>query len=88
MNFEIEKAFAKDFRKLKNRELATAMSDTILQVSKASTIKEIHHLKKLTGYPSAFRIRIGDYRIGLIIEHGIVTFVAFAHRKEIYNRFP
>ncbi len=45
MNFEIESAFAKDFRKLKNREL-------------------------------------------VIIEKNIVTFVAFAHRKEIYNRFP
>lgn len=88
MKFEVEKAFAKDFRKIKSRELAMAISETILHVSKAATIKEITNLKKLTGYKSAFRIRIGDYRIGVIIENNIVNFVAFAHRKEIYKRFP
>ena len=61
MKFEVEKAFAKDFRKLKNRELAIAISEAILQVSEASSTKEIANLKKLTGYKSAFRIRIGDY---------------------------
>lgn len=88
MKFEFEKAFAKDFRKLKGKELATAISEVIKQVSEASTTLEIANLKKLTGYKSAFRIRIGDYRIGVIIEKSIVTFVAFAHRKEIYKRFP
>ena len=88
MKFEVEKAFAKDFRKLKNRELAIAISEAILQVSEASSTKEIANLKKLTGYKSAFRIRIGDYRIGITIEKSIVTFVAFAHRSEIYKRFP
>ncbi|HEY3370147.1 MAG TPA: type II toxin-antitoxin system RelE/ParE family toxin [Prolixibacteraceae bacterium] len=88
MKFEFEKAFARDFRKLKNKELAIAITEAILQVSEASATKEIANLKKLTGYRSAFRIRIGDYRIGVIIEKNIVTFVAFAHRKEIYKRFP
>ena len=88
MKFEVEKAFAKDFRKLKSKELAIAISEVINQVSEASTTLEIANLKKLTGYKSAFRIRIGDYRIGIIIEKNIVTFVAFAHRKEIYKRFP
>jgi len=88
MKFEVEKAFARDFRKLKSRELAIAISEAIMQVSEATTTKEIANLKKLTGYRSAFRIRIGDYRIGVIIEKSIVNFVAFAHRKEIYKRFP
>ncbi|HAH22619.1 MAG TPA: hypothetical protein DCL77_02450 [Prolixibacteraceae bacterium] len=61
MKFEVEKAFARDFRKLKNKELAIAITQAILQVSEASTIKEIANLKKLTGYRSAFRIRINDY---------------------------
>ncbi|HKJ43589.1 MAG TPA: hypothetical protein VKA27_15945 [Sunxiuqinia sp.] len=42
----------------------------------------------MTGYQSAYRMRSGDYRIGIIIENNIVTFVAFAHRKEIYRKFP
>jgi mRNA interferase RelE/StbE len=51
-------------------------------------LKDIINLKKLSGYKSAFRIRIGDYRIGVIIENDTVIFVAFAHRKDIYHRFP
>jgi len=88
MKFEFEKAFVRDFKKLKSKELASAISEAIKQVSDASTLSEINNLKKLSGYKSAFRIRIGDYRIGVIIERNIVTFVAFAHRKEIYKRFP
>lgn len=88
MNFELEKAFVKDFQKLKNKELATAIAEAIKQVSNASNSSEITNLKKLSGYKSAFRIRIGDYRIGITIEKNTVTFVAFAHRKEIYKRFP
>lgn len=88
MNFEFEKAFVRDFKKLKSKELASAISEAIKQVSDASTSSEINNLKKLSGYKSAFRIRIGDYRIGVIIERNTVTFVAFAHRKEIYKRFP
>jgi mRNA interferase RelE/StbE len=88
MNFEFEKAFVKDFQKLKNKELATAIVEAIKQVSDASNSNEITNLKKLSGYKSAFRIRIGDYRIGITIEKNTVTFVAFAHRKEIYKRFP
>jgi mRNA interferase RelE/StbE len=88
MNFEFEKAFVRDFRKLRDKELAIAISETIKQVSEATTVSQIANLKKLTGYKSAFRIRTGDYRIGVIIENNIVTFVAFAHRKDIYKRFP
>jgi len=88
MKFEIEKAFAKDYRKLKSKELALAITEVIKQVSEVSSTNEIVNLKKLTGYKSAFRIRTGDYRIGVIIEKNILTFVAFAHRKEFYKRFP
>lgn len=88
MNFEFEKAFVKDFRKLENKELASSILEVIKQVSESGSPNEIINLKKLSGYKSAFRIRIGDYRIGVIIEKNTVTFVAFAHRKEIYNRFP
>ncbi|MGH2412635.1 MAG: type II toxin-antitoxin system RelE family toxin, partial [Microcystaceae cyanobacterium] len=36
----------------------------------------------------AYRIRLGDYRIGLFIEGKTVTFARVLHRKEIYRYFP
>jgi mRNA interferase RelE/StbE len=88
MQFEFEKAFVRDFRKIRKKDLAQSINQAILQVSLATLIHEIPNLKKLSGYKSAYRIRIGDYRIGVVIEKDIVTFVAFAHRKEIYKKFP
>ena len=88
MNFEFEKAFVKDFRKLRNKELAIAIQETIKQVSEATNASQIVNLKKLTGFKSAYRIRIDNYRIGVIIENNTVIFAAFAHRKDIYKHFP
>jgi mRNA interferase RelE/StbE len=35
-----------------------------------------------------YRIRLGDYRVGLKIENNTVCFVRFLHRKDIYRYFP
>ncbi|MBX6423476.1 type II toxin-antitoxin system RelE/ParE family toxin [Thermosulfurimonas sp. F29] len=45
-------------------------------------------MKKLKGYKDFYRIRIGDYRIGLQIKENKIIFVRFLHRKEIYRCFP
>jgi mRNA interferase RelE/StbE len=44
--------------------------------------------KKLAGEPSAWRIRIGDYRVLYEIQDDIltVTVVRVAHRREVYKR--
>ena len=46
--------------------------------------------QKLTGYNSYYKIRIGDYRLGLYInvEEQIVEFQRVLHRREIYRKFP
>ncbi|MCB0846226.1 MAG: type II toxin-antitoxin system RelE/ParE family toxin [Bacteroidetes bacterium] len=52
-------------------------------------------LKKLQGFENYYRIKLGDYRIGIEIEKSpentgeeIVTFIRFIHRKDIYRYFP
>ena len=88
MIYEFEKSFIRDFRKIKSKILAKAILECIDQISNASSVSDINNLRKLTGYKDAYRIRTGDYRIGIIVENEKVTFVAFAHRNEIYKRFP
>jgi mRNA interferase RelE/StbE len=62
--------------------------NAILQVEEAADIGSITSIVKLKGYKDYYRIRIGDYRIGLRITSGIVYFVEIAHRKDIYKLFP
>ncbi len=88
MQYEFTKAFRKDFEKLKNKELAPLILTAIETVSTAQDSRDIPNLKKLTGHKNAYRIRIGNYRIGLFITGTSATFAVIDDRKTIYRRFP
>jgi len=88
MKVEFKKSFLKELKKLKNKSLKNSISDAIVQVESAENVAQIKNVKKLTGYDVYYRIRVGDYRIGVKIEKEIVYFVVFEHRKDVYRRFP
>jgi mRNA interferase RelE/StbE len=84
-----KKSFAKDLKKKANDKNLLSRVDQILgQVDVARDISEIPNLKKLKSDGEYYRIRIGDYRLGLIIENGTIIFVRLLHRSEIYRYFP
>ncbi len=60
----------------------------ILAVEGARHLHEVPHVKKLSGGGPYFRIRIGDFRIGLRVEKDTVTFVRVLSRRDIYRYFP
>jgi len=64
------------------------VNEIIQTVEKAQTPQEIPTIKKLRGERNYFRIRIGDYRLGLKIEGQLVTLVRILNRKDIYRYFP
>jgi mRNA interferase RelE/StbE len=88
MKYEFERDFAKDFYKLNDKRLAQAILHTIQNVASATSLDTIRNIKKLKGHKTAYRIRSGDYRIGVFIEDDTVFFSAFDHRSKIYKRFP
>ncbi len=80
--------FNKDLDKIKDK---TVLKSLQLLIHKAELSKDIHDLpnvKKLEGYKSAFRIRIGDYRIGIFVKGNTIEFARMVHRKDIYKVFP
>ena len=88
MEIEFTKAFSKQIDTLSDESLKSRIAQTVQNVILANTLQEITNLKKMKGSQTAYRIRIGDYRIGLFFEDGIIIFAYMAHRKDIYNRFP
>ncbi len=88
MDYKFEKSFVRDFKKVNDKYLANAIVECVTSVSEAKELKDINNLRKISGHKSAYRIRFGDYRIGLIIENNVAVFVAFSHRKDIYRFFP
>lgn len=87
MECKFEKAFERDFKKVKDKNLAKAILDCVQKVSKAKTIHDISNIRKISGHKSAYRIRSGNYLIGIIVENNLAIFIAFAHRKDIYKKF-
>jgi len=82
------KSFLKDVKALHSKKLKDRIKSTITDVEKAETIQAIGNLRKLKGGEKYYRIRIGDYRIGIIVEGQMVTFVRCLHRREIYRYIP
>lgn len=88
MKVEFLAKFSKDLDRLTLQEVKDDVLTTIENVEQARKIADIQNLKKLKGSKIAYRIRIGDYRIGLFIEHNTVEFARVVHRKDIYKLFP
>ena len=88
MKIDIRNSFLKDLKKIIDPTLKEQVEQAILSVKKAETLSDIPNLKKLRGYRIFYRIKIGDYRTGVMIENNLVTFFVFMHRKDIYKFFP
>ena len=88
MKVEFLSKFNKDLEKLDVEHVKNAALKAIRIVEKAKHLTDIPNIKKLTGHKSAYRIKIGDYRIGLFIEGDVAEFARIHHRKDIYTFFP
>lgn len=88
MDVLYESSFARDLKRVKDKQLLKQVQDVLEQVKAANNLGDIVNLKKLQGFESYYRLRLGDYRIGIEVEEQTVIFVTFLHRKEIYRRFP
>ena len=88
MEIKIDKSFQKDTRRIKNKSVLQKVANTITNVQNATKIEDIKNLKKIQGTHSMYRIRIGDYRLGIIINDKTVEFIRCLHRKDIYKYFP
>jgi mRNA interferase RelE/StbE len=88
MRVEFSKQFQNQYLAMRNDALRRRLREVVLKVESATTIRDIPNIKKLTACSSAFRIRMGAYRIGLHINGDTAIFADFDHRKDIYTRFP
>jgi mRNA interferase RelE/StbE len=83
-----KESFAKDLRQVQDKGLLARIQQVVQSVENAGTLDEVPHLRKLQGGGRYYRIRIGDYRIGLTLESDVVVFVRALHRREVYRYFP
>ena len=83
------KALLKDLEAVsRNPGVKKRLSKLIETLKAIDTLDGIRHIKKIEGYDSYYRLRIGDYRLGLKISEDTVELIRFLHRRDIYRRFP
>lgn len=70
MQLEFLDKFYKDLDKVPS-SIKHHVNDVVNKLERAKRISEIPNTKKLAGHKSAYRIRIGDYRIGIFIINNV-----------------
>ena len=62
----------------------------VFQELKTDNPFALGYIEKMTGYNDKYKIRIGDYRLGITIDQNLqkITCQRVAHRREIYRIFP
>ena len=89
MKFRIEKSFDKDVDGIKDKKLLRKLRTLISTIESAESIQDIPHVKKIEGYKSYYRIKIGDHRLGMeVASNKEVILLRFLHGKDIYRYFP
>ena len=88
MNISVDRSFEKDTDKLHDKKLLLKIAECLKHVMDCKQLSDIQNLKKLQGFKNFYRIRMGNYRIGLRVENDTLIFERFLHRNDIYKYYP
>jgi len=82
------KSFEQDLKKVKDQTILAQVKQVIEATETVASLRKVSGVKKLSRMSGFYRIRIGDYRIGLAVDKNKVEFVRCLHRRGSYRYFP
>ena len=88
MKVEFLKKFSKDLDGVNSKSIKASLIKVITLMESTASLDNLPNTKKLKGHKSAYRTRIGDYRLGFFYENETILIARFVHRKDIYKIFP
>lgn len=89
MEVRYRQSFLKDLKKLKGSSVYPRIYEIVFTtLSEAQNLQDLPKIKAMQGYSNRYRIRVGDYRIGIEISDNTVEVIRTLHRKEFYRYFP
>ena len=81
-------SLVKDLKKIKDKKLLSSLSKVFINLEEIDDLFKISSVKKMSGHPEAYRIRIGDYRLGFYFFENKIEIARFLKRNDIYKVFP
>ena len=89
MRVRYKPSVRRDFRRVRNASLRRRIERKIAELEAAAAISRVRGAEKVqSSSGNDYRIRIGDYRLGITVEGDVAVLVAFGARDDIYRRFP
>ena len=88
MNIIVTSKFAKDVVKELSQQQKQELANILIRISELKMLTELPDCKKLKGFKNAYRIRMGNYRIGFLWEDETVKLSRVLNRKDVYKYFP
>ncbi|WP_414576005.1 type II toxin-antitoxin system RelE family toxin [Anabaena sp. CCY 9402-a] len=86
---EYTKKFLKELADLP-QDMQARIEPIVFQELESENPFDLGYLQKMKGYDDKYKIRVGDYRIGISVDKETQTLICqrVAHRKDIYRTFP
>jgi len=88
MTVEFRASFARGLQTIRGADLLSRIQAAVEAVEQAERLQDVPNLIKMQGGGSYYRLRVGDYRLGLSVADNVVAFVRCPNRSEIYKNFP
>ena len=88
MEIRYHAQFNRDLRRLRNQSLAQSIEQIISELKAASSLTDVRGVRRLRGEGRHYRIRIGEYRLGITQDGDTIILRRLLHRSEIYRNFP
>jgi len=86
---EYTKTFLKELAQLP-KEIQSRGEEIAFKELPSENPFEIGYVEQMTGYRDKYKIRIGNYRMGITVikNEKLIICQRIAHRKDIYRVFP
>ncbi len=88
MRTKVKKSFLKQLAVLPKDIRQRVEAFVFETLPSIESIGQSGKIEKMSGYDSCFKIRFGEYRVGLVFEENTVIVKVVMHRREIYRFFP
>ena len=89
MEIAYSKTFLKDLTKVFPSKTKEKIEKFVFEELPGFTsIEKAGNIEQLTGYKDYYKIRFGDFRVGLLKKDNTIKLLRVMNRKEIYKYFP
>lgn len=89
MVIQYRKSFLRDLKRLKGQPVYTRVFElTFTTLPSVTNLREVAGVKAMKGFPNRYRIRLGNYQVGLAVVDDHLEVMRVLHRREFYRYFP